>query len=96
LAALLQGNGIEAFAVQDFAGVLADPQLRERDHFVAMDHPAIGRHAYERSSFRMSTSPGMLASPGPRLGQHTDFVMGELLGIDNVELHRLRSMGVLE
>jgi crotonobetainyl-CoA:carnitine CoA-transferase CaiB-like acyl-CoA transferase len=96
LASLLQANRIEAYPVQDFADVLADPQLGARGHFVEMDHPVIGRHRYERSSFRMSAATGTLASPGPTLGQHTNAVLGDLLGIDEAEILRMRSAGVLK
>ncbi len=95
LARQLQAEGIEAFAVQDFADVLADPQLAARDHFVVLEHPEIGPHRYERSSFRMSASTGAIASPGPTLGQHTESALRDLIGLTGVEIDRLRSTGVL-
>jgi crotonobetainyl-CoA:carnitine CoA-transferase CaiB-like acyl-CoA transferase len=96
LAELLQSKDIEACPVQDFADVVNDPQLRSRDHFVVLDHPVIGRHRYERSSFRMNASTGTIASPGPTLGQHTDSVLREILGLTEAELGQLRSAGVLD
>ena len=95
LAQQLQSEGIEAFAVQDFADVLADPQLAAHDHFVVLEHPEIGPHRYERSSFRMSASTGAIASPGPTLGQHTESALRDLIGLTDVEIDRLRSAGVL-
>ncbi len=95
LAGRLQANGIEAFAVRDFAGVLSDPQLAAREHFVERDHPVIGRHLYERSSFRIEGVPGWLPSPGPTLGQHTQPVLRDILGMGAAEIRRLQEDGVL-
>jgi crotonobetainyl-CoA:carnitine CoA-transferase CaiB-like acyl-CoA transferase len=99
LAGRLQAHGVEAFAVRDFADVLSDPQLRARRHFVELAHPVIGRHLYERSGFRLDADldadPGSIASPGPTLGQHTEAVLRDILGLDESEIRRLAAGGVL-
>jgi benzylsuccinate CoA-transferase BbsF subunit len=95
LAERLQVNGIEAVAVRDFASVLSDPQLHARGHFVDLTHPVIGRHLYERSSFRIDGLPGSLRSPGPTLGDGTGPVLREVLGLDEAEIRSLGEDGVL-
>jgi formyl-CoA transferase len=43
---------------------------------------------------RFSATPGSIRRAGPRLGEHTDEVLHELLGLDASELDDLRAGGV--
>jgi formyl-CoA transferase/succinyl-CoA--D-citramalate CoA-transferase len=43
---------------------------------------------------RFSATPGSIRHAGPRLGEHTDQVLAELLGLDATELAELRASGV--
>jgi crotonobetainyl-CoA:carnitine CoA-transferase CaiB-like acyl-CoA transferase len=43
---------------------------------------------------RFTATPGAVRHPGPRLGEHTDEVLTELLGIGADELADLRAAGV--
>ena len=43
---------------------------------------------------RFSATPGSIRHAGPRLGEHTDEVLAELLGLDAAELAELRASGV--
>ena len=44
---------------------------------------------------RFTETPGTIRHPGARLGEHTDEVLRELLGLSDEELGELRSAGVL-
>jgi crotonobetainyl-CoA:carnitine CoA-transferase CaiB-like acyl-CoA transferase len=44
---------------------------------------------------RLSETPGSVRSPAPLLGQHTEQVLREHLGIGVQEITRLRSAGVI-
>jgi crotonobetainyl-CoA:carnitine CoA-transferase CaiB-like acyl-CoA transferase len=95
LAARLQEQRIEAVPVADFGDANADPQLRARGHFVALDHPVLGPGEYERNGFRVSGAPRQYRRPSPLLGQHTDEVLGEVLGLDPATVTRLREAGAI-
>jgi succinyl-CoA:(S)-malate CoA-transferase subunit B len=43
----------------------------------------------------MSETPGTIRSLGPRLGEHTDEVLAEWLGLDAARLSDLRSRRVI-
>jgi crotonobetainyl-CoA:carnitine CoA-transferase CaiB-like acyl-CoA transferase len=92
----LQAAGIEAVPVADFGDVHDDPQLRHRDHFVALEHPFMGPSLYERNGFRISESPSGYDRPGPTLGQDDEWVLGDLLGLSTAEQQRLREAGALD
>jgi crotonobetainyl-CoA:carnitine CoA-transferase CaiB-like acyl-CoA transferase len=44
---------------------------------------------------RFSATPGKIRHAGPRLGEHTDEVLGELLGLGGDDLDELRRAGVV-
>jgi benzylsuccinate CoA-transferase BbsF subunit len=97
LAQRLQQRGVAAGPVQDAADVLQrDPQLRARGHWVHLDHPEMGRTVYNALPFRMSRTPGYPNRPAPLLGQHTDEVLRDRLGLAQSEIDALRSRGALQ
>lgn len=96
LAARLQATGVEAVPVADFGDASADPQLRARAHFVALDHPVLGPGEYERNGIRVSGAPSGYERPSPLLGQHTDEVLAEVLGLTDAEIGRLHDGGAID
>ena len=44
---------------------------------------------------RLSETPGGVRTPAPLLGQHTDDVLRERLGLGEAEITRLRAIGAL-
>ncbi|HEX4822059.1 MAG TPA: CoA transferase [Acidimicrobiales bacterium] len=91
----LQAAGVEAVPVQDFADVDADPQIAARDHWVFRDHPELGPGKYERNGFRIEGESTGYDRAGATLGQDTDWVLGELLGLTTTAQQRLREDGAL-
>ncbi|MCZ4498371.1 MAG: putative acyl-CoA transferase/carnitine dehydratase [Marmoricola sp.] len=59
-----------------------------------IDQPGIGRVLTARSPIRVAEQYGD-ALRAPRLGEHTDEVLAEVLGLDGPELGRLHDRGVL-
>ncbi len=96
VAATLQAAGIEAVPVADLADAWADPQLHHRGHFVTLTHPCMGECGYERNGFRFSDASAGYERTSPTLGEHNDFVLGEVLGLGASERARLLDAGVLE
>jgi crotonobetainyl-CoA:carnitine CoA-transferase CaiB-like acyl-CoA transferase len=45
---------------------------------------------------RLDETPGGIATAAPCLGEHTDAVLRELLGLGDSDLARYRTLGVLE
>jgi len=95
LARELQAAGIEACAVMDLAELDADPHLTARGYFTRVRHQRLGELALERVGFKLGGMPAGVQKPGPDLGQHTDEVLRELLGLEQDEIRQLGEQGVL-
>jgi succinate--hydroxymethylglutarate CoA-transferase len=60
-----------------------------------VDHPACGPIKMVNTPIKWSAStPGIRLAP-PTLGQHTDEILGETLGMTKGEVEGLRSEGVV-
>ena len=92
----LQSAGVPAGVVHPNKGVLEDPQLEHRGHFVYYEKPEIGRHPVQRSEFRLSRAAAARNWPTPFIGEHTLQVCREMLGMTDAEIEPLIAEGVLE
>jgi crotonobetainyl-CoA:carnitine CoA-transferase CaiB-like acyl-CoA transferase len=55
----------------------------------------LGDHPCELLGYRLSGTPGEILRPGPLLGEHSDWVYREILGLDDAEIDSLSADGVL-
>jgi crotonobetainyl-CoA:carnitine CoA-transferase CaiB-like acyl-CoA transferase len=69
--------------------VFADPQVRHRGMRIDLPHPAAGSVPLVASPIRLSASPLEHALPPPLLGQDTNEILQNLLGLPEAELARL-------
>ena len=87
---LLQGYGIAAMPVMNIEDQFVDPHLQERQAFVEVEHPHVGIEWLYGMPWLLGGTPGSVRTPAPTIGQHNDYVLGELLGLPSAELERLR------
>ena len=78
----LQAVGVAAMPVMNIADQFADPHLNARETYVEIDHPHAGAEMVYGVPWRFSDTPGAVRAPAPLLGQHNDYVLQELLGMD--------------
>jgi crotonobetainyl-CoA:carnitine CoA-transferase CaiB-like acyl-CoA transferase len=96
-AAHLQGHGIAAYPVRDGRDLVEhDPQLTAREFYPTLTHPLAGDVRVEGVVHHLADTPPRLDRPAPLLGQHTDELLTELLGLTPAEIEGLREQGVLE
>ena len=93
----LQAAGVPCGPVNDVRQVFHDPQVRHRRMQVDMPHPAArgGRVTLIGNPIRYSATPVQYRRPPPMLGEQTDEVLREILGLDEAERARLRAIGVI-
>ncbi|MGC0386620.1 crotonobetainyl-CoA:carnitine CoA-transferase CaiB-like acyl-CoA transferase [Streptomyces sp. SAI-129] len=97
LAETLQAEGIAAAVVATGRDLIeADEQLAARGFYPVLDHPRTGPVRHEGIVARLTATPGGLDRPAPLLGQHTDEVLRELLGLSDEQLATLTTEGVTE
>lgn len=81
--------------VNDLETLVNDPQVLARESLLHRQHPKFGEIVVTAPSPRMSATPGQLRSIGPELGQHTDEVLLDLLGMGPERVASLRAAGVV-
>ena len=91
----LQGAGVPAFPSMSSRDLVDDRQLNERGFFVQLEHPEVGVRTHAGIPWRFAHAPNGVRSPAPLLGQHTEEVMRERLGMSTDEIARLRVEKVL-
>lgn len=80
--ALLNEAHVPCSIVKTVREVARDPHLEARGFWVDVDHPRRGRTRVPISPIRLHTGgPSEIRAPAPTLGQHTDAVLAELLGL---------------
>jgi 2-methylfumaryl-CoA isomerase len=63
--------------------------------FADVDQPGIGRYLVPGSPLQFSAVARRPPSPAPLLGEHTDEVLGSVLGLSDAQIGRLRARGVV-
>lgn len=81
--------------VYDIEQLTSDPQVQERDMITTIEDEDLGPLKMQNLFFRMDKTQGEIRHGGRRLGQDTDSVLDELLGISGEKLEALRESGVL-
>ena len=91
----LQKMGVAAMPVLDGAALAQDAHLRERGVLVNVEHPVIGSRIELGPPWTLSDTPAAIRRPAPRLGEHNDYVLGQLLGMSGQDIEELVREGVV-
>jgi 2-methylfumaryl-CoA isomerase len=94
--AAFDGNGVLWGPFQSFTELARDdPRCSPANPlFAEIEQPGIGRYPMPGLPLDFSASPREPARPAPRLGEHTDQVLAEVLGLSAAEIARLRETGI--
>jgi crotonobetainyl-CoA:carnitine CoA-transferase CaiB-like acyl-CoA transferase len=93
----LNARGVPCGPVNTLDRVFADPQIQHRGMQIRMDYPDAGSGKVDLigNPIGFSRTPVDYRRPPPKLGEHTDAVLGEALGLDAAEIADLRRKGVI-
>jgi len=94
LLATLEAAGVPGGAANNYKQVFEDEHTRARAMTVHLEHPQSDRLNLIASPLKMSKAAPRYERP-PALGEHTDDVLGGLLGMSVEEIQRLRDGGVV-
>ncbi|WP_306224925.1 CaiB/BaiF CoA transferase family protein [Bosea beijingensis] len=93
--AALHAAGVPAGDVRSVGQALTSDIAELRQSVVSVPAPTIGTFRSVRSPLRMSASPMKEPTPPPSVGEHTDAVLAEHLGLGPEQIARLRSSGAI-
>ena len=95
-AALLQRAGVAAEVSKDGKELADDSHLHARKAWDFVDHPMMGHTQVPSPPWKFSETPAIIRAPGPLLGQHNHYVLGELLGVEQDEVEQWKESGVVD
>jgi len=81
--------------VQGASDLLACEHLAARGFFVDVDHPDTGPHRFPGEVARLSSTPFKVRRRSPRLGEHSDEVLRDVVGLNDFDIAALKATGVI-
>jgi len=93
---LLQAAGVPAGVVQTIKDLYEDPQLNSRGHVWKLESDEMGLYPYMGNASILSKTPPEPRMPAPNLGEHTQLVCQEFLGMADAEFVDYLSEGVFD
>ncbi|WP_042356050.1 CaiB/BaiF CoA transferase family protein [Bacillus rubiinfantis] len=81
--------------VPTFSEMLEFPQYQERNFFVDVDHPVIGKMTQPGAPYRFSETPWKITTPAPLLGEHNETIYCNQMGLTEDEMEGLAAAGVI-
>jgi succinate---hydroxymethylglutarate CoA-transferase len=88
--AKLRAAGVPCGRINSVAEALADAQTQARDMIETVAHPTIGDLRLIGLPYKFSATPAAVRRPPPLLGEHTEEILREELGLDDAAIEALR------
>jgi succinate---hydroxymethylglutarate CoA-transferase len=92
---IFEGSGLPYAAVNDVQDTLSHRHIQARNMVVEMEHAGCGKIKMVNTPVKYSESKPRIRSVPPMLGQHTDEVLREVLGMSESEILQLKSDGAV-
>jgi len=93
---MLRAAEVPAAPVNGLDGAFAEPPVAEREMIVEYDHPDVGRVRLPGNPIKFEGMGRTISNPAPRLGEHTDAVLRDLLALPPARVAELREQGVIK
>lgn len=92
----LQAAGVPAGIVQNVQEIMEkDPQMKERNFLVSLKHPVLGVFSHPNPPYKLSKTKAQIRT-SPCLGEHTEFVCTEILGMSDEEFTDFYQSGIFK
>ena len=95
LCQMCQANKVPVGPAYTSEEVVQSEHLKVRDYFVEIDHPEIGPAVYPGAPYNLSSTPWRIDRPAPRLGDHNQQVLCEMLGYSVEETQNMKQSGII-
>lgn len=87
--------GIPCGPINNIAQVVEDPQIKQRNMIIEIEHPQLKKVKSVNTPLRFSRTRPEIKKPSPNLGQHTEKILEERLGLTSKEILELREGKVI-
>jgi crotonobetainyl-CoA:carnitine CoA-transferase CaiB-like acyl-CoA transferase len=94
--AALDAHHVPCAPVLTVDQAVRQPQVLERELTVPVNDPVLGELRTMNSAFRYTHATVGVSGPAPRLGEHNETVLKEVLGYDEQAINTLNEQGVLQ
>ncbi|MCX7230330.1 MAG: CaiB/BaiF CoA-transferase family protein [Burkholderiales bacterium] len=91
----MEAAGVPCGPINDLRQVFENPQVQARGMRIAIDRADAGPVALVANPVKASRTPPSYRLPPPRLGEHTDAVLSEVLGWDAGRIAAARAAGAI-
>ena len=95
LAALLTANNVPHAPILGILDALKQPQAVAREMVVETDHAALGKIPIVNRPIKWPGETQPVPEAPPVLGQHTDAILSDLLGLSSAEVAALRKANIV-
>jgi formyl-CoA transferase len=92
---ILETIGVPCGPINSIDQVMVDPQVQAREMVIDVEHPNAGVIHMVASPLKIPTASPVVRLSPPLLGEHTEQILLELLGFDEMTVHELRSAQVI-
>jgi crotonobetainyl-CoA:carnitine CoA-transferase CaiB-like acyl-CoA transferase len=92
----LRAAEVPAAPVNNLDGAFAEPPVAEREMIVEYDHPEVGRVRLPGNPIKFAGIDRTISNPAPRLGEHTDAMLRDLLSLSAEKIAELREQGAIK
>jgi CoA:oxalate CoA-transferase len=88
---ILESGGVPVGPINTIDKVVEDPQVLAREMIVEISHPVAGPMKIAGNPIKLSDTPGKVSEPAPLLGQHTEWVLRDVLGWNDEKIAAFKS-----
>ena len=92
---ILEAVGVPCGPINSIDQVLDDPQVLAREMVIQVPHPSAGSIRMVASPLKIPTAPVVVRFPPPMLGEHTEQILHDLLGVNQTGIDELRTAQVI-
>ncbi|MCH6567299.1 MAG: CoA transferase [Nitrospinae bacterium] len=93
--AVMEDSGVPCGPINTIEEVASHIQVAAREMLVEVEHEGIGTVRMAGCPVKLSATPGGIQGPAPALGEHSETVLAEWLGMSSEEVSALRKSGVV-
>lgn len=93
---IMDAQGVPVSPIYSIADIFADPHYQARQNIIEVEHPVLGKVSMPGLIPKLSRTPGEVRRAGPaEVGADNGSVYGDLLGLSDEEMERLKAEGVI-